>query len=195
MNSWVWASTPGVRRKQHAGPQAEFGMQHVEAIELVEAVDDDAPDVVDDGGAQLVERLVVAVQDHVPRRHSGAARYEEFSDRGDIELHTFFVRELGHCKTEKRFGGIRRAVGKRADCLSTPSAQLRLVVDEQRRAVVAGQRQQVAATDRELASSSTVAVSGNRCRGSGPAIRVTSSRVQRHRSRRVLRADRCGPLR
>ena len=41
-NSWVWASTPGVTRSCTLGAGQTLGVQGVEAVELVEAVDDDA---------------------------------------------------------------------------------------------------------------------------------------------------------
>ena len=54
--------------QQHPRRGEPLGVQGVEAVELVEGVDDDAPDAGAHGGAELVEALVVAVEDEVARR-------------------------------------------------------------------------------------------------------------------------------
>ena len=62
MYSWVWACTPGVMRSSTSGTPAARGVQRVEAVELVEAVDDDVAHAGVDRRAQLVDALVVAVE-------------------------------------------------------------------------------------------------------------------------------------
>ena len=62
-----------------------LGVQHVETIEFVEAIDNDATDAGLDRQTKLGHRLVVAVQHEPFGRNPGVERNMEFAAGGDVE--------------------------------------------------------------------------------------------------------------
>ena len=106
MYLWVWACTPGRDAQQHVGDGEPVAVQRVEAIELVEAVDDDAPHAGRDRQPQLVDALVVAVHDARRGGHAGGEHDVQLATAGDVEQQPFLVREPGHRPAEERLGGV-----------------------------------------------------------------------------------------
>ena len=131
--------------RRHAG----LGEQHVEAVELVETVDDDATDAGLDRHTQLGERLVVAVEHEPLGRNAGVERNMKFAAGGDVEVHALLVSEAGHRCAQERLGGVGDAVTEGLDGLAATVAQVLFVVDEDGRAELGGEIERVAATDVE----------------------------------------------
>ena len=69
--SWVCASMPGVMRSRTDGTSPSSACRRIEPVELVERVDDGAPDARHAGHAQLVGALVVAVEHEALGRKRG----------------------------------------------------------------------------------------------------------------------------
>ena len=136
--------------QQHLRHDAVLAVQAFQAVELVERVDDDAPDAGPPSGAQLVVGLVVAVQHDALAGHVGGQRDRQLTRRRDVEVHALLVREPGHRPAQERLGRVGHAVPERGDRLPAARPQVRLVVDEERRAVLVGQRVQVAPPDQQL---------------------------------------------
>ena len=126
------------------------GHQPLEAVDLVEGVHDDAADPDGQGRRQFLGRLVVAVQDEPVGRHAGREGHMELATGGDIEAHALFMGQLRHGDAQERLGGVGDPVAPGGHGLPTGGAQVGLVVDEQRRALVLGQFDQVAAADAEV---------------------------------------------
>ena len=140
--------------------------ERVEPVELVERVDDDVADAGLDRHPQLGDRLVVAVQHARRRRHTGSERDVQLAARGDVEQQPLVVRELGHRLAQERLGRVDHAlVAERGDRLAAAVAQVRLVVDEQRRAELGRQLGDRAPADVSEPSAPTAAVSDSSRRG------------------------------
>ena len=136
-----------VRRRTGAG-----GVQGVEAVELVEAVDDDVAHAGLDRRAQLVDALVVAVQRARVGGHAGRERDVQLAAAGDVEEHPLLVRQPGHRPAQERLRRVDRPAGaERVDRLAAAGAEVRLVVDEHRRAVLGGQLVDAAPADHQRA--------------------------------------------
>ena len=82
-------------------------------------------------------------------RHGGGQGHVELAARGDVDVHALLVHELGHRLAQERLGGVGDPVTEALHRLSTPSPEVRLVVDEQRRAVLLGQFEHGDAADGE----------------------------------------------
>ena len=108
MNSWVWACTPGVMRGQDVRRRQTLGVQRVEPIELVEAVDHDVAHAGRDRHAQLVDALVVAVHHGARRRHAGCQGDVQLAAAGHVEQHALVVGQAGHRPAEERLRGVHR---------------------------------------------------------------------------------------
>ena len=139
--------------QQHVGHRTGAGgVEGVEAVELVEAVDDDVAHAGLDRRAQLVDALVVAVQRARVGGHAGRQRDVQLTAAGDVEEHALLVGEPGHRPAQE---GLRRvdhpAGAEGVDRLAAAGAHVRLVVDEQRRAVLGGQLVDAAPADHERA--------------------------------------------
>ncbi len=124
------------------------GVQVIEAVELVEAVDDDVAHAGVEGRAQLVEALVVAVHRARRRRHAGGEHDVQLAPAGDVEEHALLVRQAGHRPAQERLRRVDRAPGaERFDGLAAPRPQVSFVVDEDRRPVGGGELVDAAAAD------------------------------------------------
>ena len=100
---------PGRDPQQNVGRGSDpFLVEHVEAIELVEGVDDDVTHTRRDRFTQLVAALVVAV--HHARRsgHAGGQRHVQLTAGRDVEQHPLLVREPCHRPAQER---LRRVDG------------------------------------------------------------------------------------
>ena len=191
-NSWVWASTPGVARIRTFGRSPSAGVQGGEALELVEAVDDDATD------ARLARRLELvdatcccrgarADRRARPRRGPRGAR-RRWPRRGASPPRGRAAPSPGRGTPWRRRpprrrrrppprgsgpgGGPRRR--RTGACRSARPAR--------------GRRSRRCC---RRPSSPTVAVSGSRWRGSGPAIGATSPRARTPRAGRGRWPGRC----
>jgi hypothetical protein len=93
--SWVWASTPGVTRSSTWGRET-LGVEGVEAVQLVEGVDHDAPTPATPRARSSATRLVVAVEHQPVGRHTGGQRHVELAAGGHVEQHALLVGQAGH---------------------------------------------------------------------------------------------------
>ena len=148
-NSWVWASTPGVARIRTFGREPVLRVEGGEALELVEAVDDDATDAGLPRRLQLGHGLVVAVEDEPVGRHAGGEGDVELAAGGHVEVHPLLVGEARHRQAEERLGGVGDPVTERGHRLAAAGPEVGLVVDEQGRAEALGQLEHVAPADAE----------------------------------------------
>ena len=138
-------------------PQQDVGrgsdpllVEHVEAVELVERVDDDVTHTGRDRLTQLVDALVVAVQHARRGGHAGRQRDVELTAGRDVEQHPLLVREPRHRPAQERLRGVDGTlVTERGDGLAAARPQVRLVVDEQRCAELGRQLLDRAPTDRQ----------------------------------------------
>ena len=166
-------------------PQQDVGrwsdsllVEHVEAIELVEGVDDDVTHTRRDRLTQLVATLVVAVQHARRSGHAGRQRDVQLTAGRDVEQHPLFVREACHRPAQERLGGVDGTlVTERGDGLAAARPQVRLVVDEQGRAEL-GRQCPRPSTHRR---STTRRHRRRRCRGAvGGRARSPAQRTGRH---------------
>ncbi len=145
-NSWVWASTPGVTRTRTLGrSRGRRGRleQPAQPCHLVEGVHHDAPDAGLEGGGELVGRLVVAVQDEPGGGYPGRQGDVELPAGGDVEVHALLVGQSGHGAAEEGLGGVGHTVTPGGGRLPAGTAQVVLVIDEQRRTELGRQVEQV----------------------------------------------------
>ena len=136
---------------RHAHEHARPAVEAFEALDLVEGVDDDAPDAGGQRRLQLVRRLVVAVEHESLGRETRRQRHVELATGGDVEVQTFVVDELRHRLAQEGLAAVGDALAERSARLAAASAQVLLVVHEQRRAELIGQRDEIAAADPEPA--------------------------------------------
>ena len=103
-----------------------LGVQRLEPVELVEAVDDDVAHALGHRHAQLVDALVVAV--HRARRSAGtpAGRATiQLATGGDVEQHPLLVGEPGHRLAQERLRRVDDVlVAERVDGLAAAVAQV-----------------------------------------------------------------------
>ena len=190
----AWSDT-----QLHPRCRQSAGDERVDAVEFVETVDDHVAHTSGDRLAQLGDALVVAVHHAARSRHSGCERDEEFSPGRDVEQEALFMRESGHRRAQEGLGRINHRVGAEfAHSLSASRAQVRLVVDEERRAVRRGEVVHVAAADAQPATDDLGGVGqqvsrdgAHICSGdSMPSMRRPSDStraVKSHRCRRLSR--------
>ncbi len=127
------APTAPAARRPRDRPRARVGRPPgLDAVDLVEGVDDDAPDPDRQRGGQLLGRLVVAVQDEAVGGHAGGEGHVELAAGGDVEAHALLVGQAGHGHAQERLGGVGHAVAPGRHRLAAGGAQVGLVVDEQR---------------------------------------------------------------
>ena len=141
----------GVDPQQHPRHGQTRGDQGLDAVELVVAVDDDAPDAGGECQSQFVERLVVAVQDGALGGHAGGEDDLQLAAGGDVDAHPLLVHQPGDGAAQERLGCVGGAVAEHRHRLAATGADVGLVVDEQRGAVAFGQVGHVAAADRQPA--------------------------------------------
>ncbi len=134
---------PGTRRTR--GGIRQFP----EARDLVEVVDDDAAHAGRQGRRQLRLRLVVAVHHEAIGGDAGGQRDRQLARRRHVEAHPLLVGQPGHGLAQERLGRVGHTVSPGRDRLPAALPEVRLVVDEQRRAVLLRQGEQVHPADRE----------------------------------------------
>ena len=149
-------------------------MQRVETIELVERVDDGAPDPAVRAMRSSSDALVVAVEHEPLGRKAGSQGDVQLAAGRDVEAQPFLVDEPHHRSAQERLRRVDREVGsERRDGLTTARPQVLLVVDEQRSAVLGREVEEVDATDRQP----TRARRRSQCRargGAGSRAHITS---------------------
>ena len=153
MYSWVWAWTPGVIAQQHVrAPVTPVGVQRVQPVELVEAVDDDA---AHPGLERLRSSSTLLLLPCIV--HGAAGTPAASATCSSPPVATSSSRpssygEAGHRPAQERLGGVDDAAGaERVDRLPAAGAQVLLVVDEQRRAELGGQLVDAAPADGQRA--------------------------------------------
>jgi hypothetical protein len=169
----------------HPGPA---GHEVLEPVELVVAVDHDAPHAGVEGGRQLVGGLVVAVEDDPPG--FGAARQGDvqLAARRDVDAHPLLGHQCRHRLAEERLAGVAGTVTEGGDRLPAALPEVQLVVDEQRRPVLHGEVAQVDPADGEAARAVDHGGEGQQVGRQRPAAR-------RHAPYRVSRTPRRSPPR
>ena len=145
----VWAWTPGVTRSRTSGDRQACAVQRVEAIELVEAVDDDAPHAGSRSPARNSSMLLLLpCMTHAAAGTPAASTTCSSPPLATSNSRPFLVHEAGDGPTEERLGGVDHpAVAEGGDRLAAAGADVVDVVHEQRRAELAGQVEQRAAAD------------------------------------------------
>jgi hypothetical protein len=88
----------GSDAQEHLGA----GIELLESVEFVEAVDDNAADADFDGAGQLGVGLVVAVEHHAVWGDPGIEGDVQLAPGGDVDSHAFFVHETGHGRAQER---------------------------------------------------------------------------------------------
>ena len=72
-------------------------------------------------------------------RDPGGQGDVELPPGGHVENHALFVGQAGHGHAEEGLGGVGHTVSPRLHRLAAPDPKVRLVVDEQRRAIFLGE--------------------------------------------------------
>ena len=155
---------PGGDADEHPWHRARGGVQRIQAVHLVEGVDDDPPDPLVDRHGQLDVALVVPVHHQAVGGHACVQRQEELTTGGHVYVHALLVGEPGHGPAEERLARICHPATEGGHCLAAPRPEVRLVVDEQGRAELVRQGHEVATPDRRT----TAPVDG---RGVGQEVR------------------------
>ena len=168
------------RRHAHEQPGrvGATGGEPLEAVELVEGVDDDPPHSGLDRGAQLVGRLVVAVEHDALGREAGVERHVQLAAGGHVEIEALVAHEPRHRRAEERLARVRDPVAELRSILAAAAAELALVVHVERRAELGREPDEIDTPHRHAA------VGPDACR----------CREQRQVERRVARGTACsGP--
>ncbi len=133
---------------QHVRLGQAAGDERLDAVELVERVDDDAPHSGLQRGCELGFRLVVAVEDDPGGREADALRDVQLAAGGDVEVQAFLLDEFGHGDAEKRLARVGHRVGTEGVAVfAAAEAQLVFAVDVERRAEEVGELLDVAAAE------------------------------------------------
>ena len=95
--------------QQHAGHGMARSHQRLDAVDLVEGVDDDPTDAVVEGAAQLVGALVVAVQHEALGGDARGSGDVVLAAGRHVEVAALLRGEAGHGHAEERLGGVVHA--------------------------------------------------------------------------------------
>ena len=195
--SCVCASMPGVTRSSTVGHSAILGVQGVEAIELVERVDNDARHTRGPSHAELVDALVVPVEDQALGRKPRREGDVQLTAGGDVEPQAFLVDEPGHRPTQEGLGRrrSRRPAPKAATASRHRARRCVLVVDEERRAVLGHEVDEVDAADRQTVSRVDGRRVGQEMARDGAHVTFTSRRGRARPAHRDRWRVRCAPPR
>ncbi len=129
-----------------------LGDERLDARQLLEAVDVDVVHAGSEPHAELVDALVVAVEGAALGRHPGGEGDVQLAARGDVEQQALLVGEAGHGGAEEGLRGVDHPVGTEGvERLAATVAQVLLVVDEHRCAVLGGEVDDAHAADGERA--------------------------------------------
>ena len=209
---------------QHPWYEAVLGVKGHEAIDLVEAVHDDATNARPACGAELVGGLVVPVQHEPVGRHTSGQRNVQLAASGHVDVHALFMGQPSHGNAQERLRGVGHPVTERGDGLATARSQVLFVVDEQRRTEPFRQLQQVTPADADptvvghhgtirekpkrdrpahahpkpvlglKTRLSAQKIARERCGGAATTA-ITSTPARTHRAGRARSRDRSGPTR
>ncbi len=125
-------------------------MKVLESIELVEGVDDDAPDPRLDRETEFLLALVVAMKHAGRGGHPSRESDVQLAAGRHVEQQALLVGEAGHGPAEERLGGVDDASrAESGDGLAATTAQMILVVDEERRSELLHERPEMATADGE----------------------------------------------
>ena len=114
---------------EHPGPRKSTRDERLDAIELVDTVDDEPPDAQLEGKPQLELGFVVPVKHHPLGGKPRSVRDVRLAAGRDVEMKAFFGDEASHRHTQERLRRIRdRAIAESGTVLAAPAAQLVLVV-------------------------------------------------------------------
>ena len=173
------------------------GHQRLDAVELVERVDHDAPDAVGQRRCAARRRTCCCRAARAGRRARRRRGPRGSSPPVDTSrCMPSSCGQPGHGPAQERLGRVADAGPEGGDRLAAPGPQVRLVVDEQRRAVLA--RPARACRSRRRAAgraAPTAAVSGSRDEGWRHRSRFTSTRGRRRRAGRARWPARSRPPR
>jgi hypothetical protein len=124
--------------------------ESAESRDLIERIHDDPPDAGRKPSDELSVRLVVAVQNKAIGGDPGRQRDLELPPGGDVETQALLVHEPRHRLAKERLRRVRDAIIERRARLATARPDVRLVVDEQGRAMLLGQRDDIGSAHAEL---------------------------------------------
>src|SRR5579859_3954443 len=152
--------------------------QRFHALQLVQAIYDDATDPQIEGRGKLSIRLEVAVEMDLRGWISSGRGDANLANRDGVQLHAFLKENLAERGREVRFARIGDgaggpASGKRFAKRPTPRADRRLVVDIERCAELAGERGGVQSREAQV-------IAGIYRGSIGPEVRVRWRRLLRH---------------
>ena len=140
----------GCDAQQSLGDQTVVRMEAGQAVQLVEAVDDDPSDPCSPSVTELVFALVVPVQHQALGRHPGREGDVHLSSAGHVEVHPLLVGQTGHGTAEERLARVGHALAEGGHRFAAPGPEVGLVVDEQGGAVLLGQGCHVDSGHQEL---------------------------------------------
>ena len=181
-----------VARSSTGGRRLVGGVEPVEPVQLVEAVDHDAADAHLAGPGQLGLALVVAVEDEPPGSTPAARATCSSPAGGDVEVEALLVDQAGHGQAQEGLRRRRRRRGRRCPAPAA-RAEVVLVVDEQG-AELGGQVAGGAAGDGEPAVVADLAALGSRCQGSGRSSSASHGLRGGHAEQVEADRGRCGRL-
>ena len=165
-----------------------LGVQGVEAVELVEAVDDDQAGARGERGPELLHRLVVAVDDQAVGGDAGRQGDVQLTTGGHVEQQPLLVDEAGDGPAQEGLGRVHDvAVAEHLDRLAAAGADVVLVVDEQRRAVLRRHLRDVDAGDQQLPLGADGGVVGEQPGRDAAHAGLTSAPAPRCRAARARR--------
>ena len=119
---------------------------------LVRGVEDDQPDVGFGRAAELLVRLVVAVDDDPLRRHTGPKRELELAERRHVRAQAQLGKQCQQRSVRKRLRAVERhRLPRRLAIAVRPRAEGLLAVDHERRSELVRERPGPKPPDRQLA--------------------------------------------
>ena len=125
---------------QHALGRAALDAQAAEPVDLGDRVDDDPADAGVEGGGQLGDRLVVAVQQQPVAREAGPHRDRELAAGAHVEAEPLLLDPAGDRGAQERLGRVEdHRAAERLAVVAAAAAQVGLVEQEDRAAVLGDQ--------------------------------------------------------
>ena len=155
----------GVGVRVNVGRQSNQNVLHnafvsgdlVQHAQLVEAIDDDAPDTGLYGELKLLRRFVVSVKIDLFQRHPRRYGDGQLSTGYDVHPHAFLGHQLCNGRVEERLGGIGNhcvgvSGGESVQELTAHAPQSVLVVHEERSAELGCQVRNVTSAEGQVVS-------------------------------------------
>ena len=158
--------------QHHRLPHAAIGGDQLQQRELVIVIDDDPPHPRLDRLGELRGALVVAVERHPAGREAPRPRDVQLAPRHDVHAHALLRQQGGQAGVQEGLGGVEHARAGQArlelaPVLAADLADRGLVVEIQRRAVVAAELHDITARHPQVAG----AVNRGRDREQAPHTR------------------------